>query len=181
MNLGVSKIIIGAALSLSVAFIGSNAFALGAAPAANTASSMNTDTAAAIEAPAIPAPVGKLDSDWMSHENSALISNYEAWTLPTERQVLAEEKARLEENQLVRQLIVARSQGRDMDPAARIQWLGSISLAEGDRVMAENYFHRAEVDLQTDKTTTHHIDALGLGEDPDTANFHPNTDMVAHY
>jgi hypothetical protein len=180
MSLAVNKIIIGAALSLSVAFIGSNAFALGAA-AVNTAPSMDTAARPGTEAPAIPAPVGKMDSDWMSHENSALMSNYEAWSLPTERQVQAEEKARLEENQLVRQLVVARSEGHDVDPAARNQWLGSISLAEGDRAMAENYFHRAEEDLQTDKTAIHHIDALGLGEDPDTANFHPNTDMVAHY
>jgi hypothetical protein len=181
MSLAVNKIIIGAALSLSVAFVGSNAFALGAAAAVNTEPSLDTAAAPGTEAPSIPGPISEIDSDWMSHENRALMPNSGAWSLPTERQVRAEEKACLEENQLVHQLVVARSEGRDTDPAARNQVLGSISLAEGDRAMAENYFHKAEVDLRTDKTTTHNIDAIGLGDDPDAATMHPNTDMAAYY
>jgi hypothetical protein len=168
----------GILVSLSVVFIAPAAFAQVVVPGLT---SMDTAALPGSEAPASPAPVGKMSSDWMSHEDSALISQNSAFSLPTANRVQAEEQARLEESQLVRKLVLARSQGRNIDPAARNQWLGTISLARGDEAMAENYFHRAEVDLQTDQTARRHVDALGLGDDANAANLHPNTDTATSY
>jgi hypothetical protein len=117
----------------------------------------------------------------MSHESSALTSHEDTLALPTRNQIQAEEKARVEETQLVRRLVWDHWRGRDVDPAARNQWLGTISLARGDWRMAENYFHRAEEDLQTGKTTTRHVDALGLGEDPNAVNLNPNSSATVAY
>jgi|GEM_PF-2169901 len=179
MSLTVNKMIICSAVSLSLSFMVSTAFAQAVA----TAGSLGMDTAAApgTEAPADPAPIGKMSSDWMSHEDSSSISNEPSLGLPTENQIKAEERARLEENQLVRRLVLARTEGHDVDPAARNQWLGTISLARGDRTMAENYFHRAEVDLETGRTATRHVDALGLGSDPDAVNLAPNSGTATAY
>jgi hypothetical protein len=179
MNFAVNKILIAATISLSMVLIVSTAFAQ--AMMSDTSLGFDTAGAPGTEAPASPVPIGKISSDWMSHENAALISTRSTFSLPTRNQVQAEERARLEENQLVRQLALARSQGRDVDPAARNQWLGTVSLARGDRTMAENYFRRAEEDLRTGKSTTRHADALGLGDDPNAVNFHPNSGTATAY
>jgi hypothetical protein len=179
MRLAVKEIILGAIPSLFLAFVVSTAFAQAAVLSNGLA--INTAGAPGTEAPAVPAPIGKMSSDWMSHEDIALISHEPTVSVPTENQIQAEEGVRLEENQLVRNLVLARTQSHDVDAAARNQWLGTISLARGDRAMAQNYFHRAEEDLQTDKAPSRHVDAQGLGEDPDAANLHPNTDTAAAY
>jgi hypothetical protein len=142
---------------------------------------MDTAGAPGTEAPADPAPIGKISSDWMSHANLAMLSHRSAFSLPSYKQIRAEEMARTEENRLVRQLVLARTRGQNVDAAARNQWLGTISLARGDRAMAENYFHRAEAELATDRVTAHHVDAIGLGDDPDAVNLHPNSGTATAY
>jgi hypothetical protein len=179
MNLIVNRIAFSMTTVLAVAFMVSTASAQ-TAFVSNTPG-MNTAAAPGTEAPADPAPVGKISSDWMAHENAALMSQHSGWYLPTQNQIRAEGQARLEENRLVRQLVLARVEGHDVDPAARNEWLGDVSLAQGDRAMAENYFHRSEEDLQSGKSTTRHVDALGLGEDRDAVNLNPNTDTATSF
>jgi hypothetical protein len=133
------------------------------------------------EAPASPAPISKISRDWMSHENSASTSNSQYVSSISQQQIAAEERARLEEARLVREIILARMQRHNADAAARNQWLGSISLARGNRAMAENYFRRAEADLRANVTTAHHTDALSLASDPDAVNMHPNDGVMADY
>ena len=179
MNLIVKRIGINITTVLVLALLVSTASAQSAV--VNSLSGMDTAAAPGTVAPADPAPVGKISSDWMVHENAALMSQDSGFYLPTQNQIRAEDQARLEENRLVRQLVSARVEGHDVGSAARNEWLGDLSLARGDRTMAENYFHRAEQDLQSSKSPTQHVDALGLAEDPNAANLHPNTDTAASF
>jgi hypothetical protein len=177
MNLRFTKTIVAAAMSLSLVFFASAALA----QMALAGTSMGWDTAGlpGTEAPQDPAPIGAISSDWMSHENAA--SRHHALSTAGHGQIQREKAARLEEEQLVRQIVRERVLGHNVDAAARQQWLGTISLARGDRTMAENYFHQAELDLKANRTASSHIDALGLGGDPNAVNLHPNTGVAVDY
>jgi hypothetical protein len=179
MNLIFKRIGISVTAVCVLAFLASSASAQ--TVIANSISGMDTAAAPGTEGPADPAPGGKISSDWMSHENVALMTQHSGFYLPTQNQIQAEHQARLEESRLVQRLVLARIEGHDVDPAARNEWLGDLSLSRGDRAMAENYFHRAEEDLQSAKSTTRHVDALALGEDADAVNLHPNTDTATSF
>lgn len=130
-------------------------------------------------APASAAPIGSTESDWMSHEVATSTSHAESTPLANE--VKAEESARMEETELIRNIVAERAEGRNVDRAERQQWLGSISLARGERRMAKNYFQKAEADLKAARTTSSNVDAYGLDLTPDASNLHPNNGALVSY
>ena len=98
------------------------------------------------QAPASAAPIGTSTSDWMSAEGSNIAEHSSLMPGPQDTQ--AEKQLRMREKTLERAIVAYRAYSYNVQPAAWEKWLGSESLARGDRIDATKHFDNAAMDLR---------------------------------
>jgi hypothetical protein len=98
------------------------------------------------QAPASAAPIGTSTSDWMSKEGHSIAEHSSPIPGPQDTQL--EKQLRVQETTLERDIVAYRALGYSIQPAAWEKWLGSESLARGDRIDAAKHFQKAAMDLR---------------------------------